>query len=130
MEHKHEVGLYIGRFQPFHKGHKSIVEAALKQCDKLIIGIGSSQEIRTKRNPFSYEEREQMILRSFFAEELYSRIIIIPIPDRTEYSDDASWGANMSLIAFGNYVVCAHPLIFPAESSVAPRGLRELISKK
>ena len=92
MGHKHKVGLYIGRFQPFHKGHKSIVEAALKQCDRLIIGIGSSQETRTKRNPFSYEEREQMILRSFFAEELYSRIIIIPIPDRTEYSDDASWG--------------------------------------
>ena len=58
MEHKHEVGLYIGRFQPFHKGHKSIVESALKQCDRLIIGIGSSQETRTKRNTFSYEERE------------------------------------------------------------------------
>ena len=92
MEYKHKVGLYIGRFQPFHKGHKSIVEAALKQCDRLVIGIGSSQEERTKRNPFSYKEREQMILRSFLAEELYSRIIIIPIPDRTEYSDDASWG--------------------------------------
>ena len=90
MEEK--IGLYIGRFQPFHKGHKSVVEAALKQCDRLVIGIGSSQEARTKRNPFSYKEREQMISRSFFAEELYSRIIIVPIPDRTEYSDDASWG--------------------------------------
>lgn len=87
-----KIGLYIGRFQPFHKGHKSVVETALKQCDKLVIAIGSSQEERTKRNPFSYKEREQMILRSFYAEELYSRIIIIPVPDRTEYSDDANWG--------------------------------------
>ena len=89
---KEKIGLYIGRFQPFHKGHKSVVETALKQCDKLVIAVGSSQEERTKRNPFSYKEREQMILRSFYADDFYKRIIIVPVPDRTEYNDDASWG--------------------------------------
>ena len=39
MEHRHEVGLYIGRFQPFHKGHLSVVREAMKQCDTLVIAV-------------------------------------------------------------------------------------------
>ena len=47
MEQKY--GLYLGRFQPFHDGHGSIVRQAWLHCDKLIIGIGSAQEKRTER---------------------------------------------------------------------------------
>lgn len=90
---KEKIGLYVGRFQPFHQGHRLVVEKALKQCDRLIIAIGSSQEKRTKKNPFSYEERKQLILRTFFADCYTSdRIIIVPVPDRLLYGDDPSWG--------------------------------------
>ena len=61
MEKKYKVGLYIGRFQPFHMGHLSIVKRALKECDTLVIAIGSSQENRTKKNPFTFEERKAFI---------------------------------------------------------------------
>ena len=37
--------LFIGRFQPFHKAHLSDVKLALKECDKIIIAIGSSQDV-------------------------------------------------------------------------------------
>ena len=43
MENKHEVGLYIGRFQPFHNGHLSVVREALKHCNNLIIVVGSAK---------------------------------------------------------------------------------------
>ena len=36
---QYRLGLVIGRFQPFHLGHKSIVDFALKICGRVIIGI-------------------------------------------------------------------------------------------
>lgn len=95
MEHKHEVGLYIGRFQPFHKGHLLVVRKALEDCNTLVIAVGSSQENRTKKNPFTYEERKLMIERSCQVGSFIlarKKIIVVPVPDRLEYSDDASWG--------------------------------------
>ena len=90
MEHKHEVGLYIGRFQPFHKGHLSVVREALEHCDRLVIAIGSAQESRTKKNPWTFEERRKFIWRSLW--NLNERVVFVRIDDRKEYSDDASWG--------------------------------------
>lgn len=85
-----KIGLYIGRFQPFHRGHLSVVREALKHCDKLVIAIGSAQEDRTKKNPFSFEERKIFIWRSLWG--LNERVVIVPVKDRIEYSDDGSWG--------------------------------------
>lgn len=85
-----KIGLYVGRFQPFHNGHKSVVEEALKHCDRLIIAVGSSQESRTKKNPFTFEERRELIWRSL--KGLNERVLIIPLPDREFYGDDCTWG--------------------------------------
>ena len=49
--------LYIGRFQPFHKGHLKILQKLAKKYDEIIIGIGSSQYSNTLENPFTSEER-------------------------------------------------------------------------
>ena len=53
--------LFIGRFQPFHKAHLVDVKKILKECDEIVIAIGSSQEKNTLENPFSYSERKRMI---------------------------------------------------------------------
>jgi len=55
------TGLLIGRFQPFHNGHLAYIKKILKECNKLIILIGSAQEKNTQINPFSAEERKKMI---------------------------------------------------------------------
>jgi cytidyltransferase-like protein len=86
---KHKYGLFLGRFQPFHDGHGSIVMDAWNDCEHLIIAIGSSQEERTKRNPLSFTERASLI----HALTWYNKdITIIGIPDRENPSDDSSWG--------------------------------------
>ena len=87
---KEKIGLYIGRFQPFHRGHLSVVRNALEKCDRLVIAIGSAQESRTKRNPFSFEERRHFIWRSLWG--LNERVVFVRVDDREEYNDDASWG--------------------------------------
>ena len=55
-------GLLIGRFQPFHLGHLDALKFALSKVEKLWIGIGSSNKPNQKQNPFSADERKQMIL--------------------------------------------------------------------
>ena len=73
-------GLLIGRFQPFHNGHLSAVKFALSSVDKLWIGIGSSNKSNEKRNPFTADERKEMILSSLDS-EILSRVAIYYVPD-------------------------------------------------
>ena len=59
------TGLFIGRFQPFHKGHLWAVREILKECDSIIIGVGSSNKQNTTTDPFTFEERKSMIEETF-----------------------------------------------------------------
>ena len=58
---QYDALVYIGRFQPFHLGHKSIIDRALELADRVIIVIGSSNSSRSTRNPFTHQDRVAMI---------------------------------------------------------------------
>ena len=73
-------GLLIGRFQPFHLGHLEALRFALSKVDKLWLGLGSSNKPSEKNNPFSAEERKEMILSSI-DESMKLKISIYFIPD-------------------------------------------------
>ncbi len=73
-------GLLIGRFQPFHLGHLEALQFALSKVDKLWVGLGSSNKPAQKNNPFSAEERKEMILSSI-DDSIKDRISIYFIPD-------------------------------------------------
>lgn len=76
------IGLFIGRFQPFHRGHLAVLQGMMKVCDKVIMGMGSSQFSRTEFNPFTADERRQMIGSA--AEENgidLERFVLIELPD-------------------------------------------------
>jgi nicotinamide-nucleotide adenylyltransferase len=76
-------GLFIGRFQPFHKGHLVTVKFALSRVDQLVIVVGSAQKSHEYRNPFTAGERIRMIKESLDADDEADvrRILIIPVPD-------------------------------------------------
>ena len=73
-------GLLIGRFQPFHLGHLDALQFALSKVDKLWVGIGSSNLPPQKDNPFSAEQRQEMILSSI-DDAMKEKISIYFIPD-------------------------------------------------
>ena len=73
-------GLLIGRFQPFHLGHLDALQFALSKVDKLWVGLGSSNLPPQKDNPFSAEQRQEMILSSI-DEVMKEKISIYFIPD-------------------------------------------------
>ncbi len=61
MSKQYDTLVLIGRFQPFHNAHLEIVKRATALCNKLVIVVGSSYQPRTYKNPFTFEERSQMI---------------------------------------------------------------------
>lgn len=71
-------GLVLGRFQPLHMGHLSLFEAVIDNNEELIICIGSSNEKRTKENPYSSAEREKMIKSVLFNYKCNYKIFKIP----------------------------------------------------
>ncbi len=73
-------GLLVGRFQPFHLGHLSAVDFALAKTDTLWLGIGSSNKTRERDNPFSADERQEMIAESLGSVRS-PRVRVFPIPD-------------------------------------------------
>lgn len=75
-------GLFVGRFQPPHKGHLKAMKDILEKVDELIIVVGSSQYSHTMDNPFTTGERVAMIKRALTEEGVdLSRCWIIPVPD-------------------------------------------------
>jgi nicotinamide-nucleotide adenylyltransferase len=73
-------GLLIGRFQPFHLGHLDAVLFGLSRTENLFICIGSSNKSNEKKNPFSAEERREMIISSI-EPSMADRLKIFDIPD-------------------------------------------------
>lgn len=88
-----DLGVFIGRFQPLHAGHEFVVREALRQTQNLIILVGSANRSRDVRNPFTYEERVQMIARVFPDDVRSGRLILEPLDDHL-YSD-AAWSAEV-----------------------------------
>ena len=53
--------IFIGRFQPLHRGHVSVILDLIDQFDEVIIAIGSMDKYRTPENPFTVGERHAMV---------------------------------------------------------------------
>lgn len=88
-----KTALFVGRFQPLHIGHLKVIKWILKQYDKIIIVIGSSQESNTEKNPFTLEERKKMVLNTLKSEGIKrNKYRIISIPD---VYDDETWVNNI-----------------------------------
>ena len=56
----YKKALVLGRFQPFHNGHLFLLNFSLKHAETIIIAIGSAN-IYNEDNPFSYDQRKEMI---------------------------------------------------------------------
>lgn len=80
-----KVAFFIGRFQPFHKGHEHALKELFKRFDRIVIGIGSIN-ISNEKNPFTFEERKKMIKDAL--KEFKGKYKIIGIPD---FFNDSKW---------------------------------------
>jgi nicotinamide-nucleotide adenylyltransferase len=74
--------LFVGRFQPFHYGHLYAINSILKECDSLVLVVGSAQMSHQQDNPFTAGERIEMIRAALNEDNIPAdRYLIIPIAD-------------------------------------------------
>jgi nicotinamide-nucleotide adenylyltransferase len=114
-------GLLIGRFQPFHLGHLEAFRFALSKVEKLWIGIGSSNRPSEKNNPFTADERKEMILSSI-DDSISNRIQIFFIPD---FDNHIKWIENIDSLVPDFEVVFTNDEL--TESLYSKRG-KKIIS--
>ena len=88
--------VYIGRFQIPHLGHEAVMEHAIKSSNEVIILIGSANSIRDSKNPFTYEERKEILTnitnRLCKQYNPQANVIILPLND---FNDDNRWTAEV-----------------------------------
>jgi bifunctional NMN adenylyltransferase/nudix hydrolase len=90
-----KIGVFIGRFQPFHLGHKAVVNQAIEDgINKLIIIVGSAYSFKTFKDPFSYTVRQKLIELSLQDID-NNKFSIHPMED---YEEDYEWVNKITTI--------------------------------
>lgn len=72
-----KTGLFIGRFQPFHEGHRACIEKILEECEQCIILVRSVPV--SENNPIAIEDVIRRILNGLG--DLQKRVTISIIYD-------------------------------------------------
>jgi bifunctional NMN adenylyltransferase/nudix hydrolase len=93
---KYDTLVFILRGQPFHNAHLEIIKYAAKLTRELVIIVGSSNQPRTFKNPFSFDDRKQMIDSAIRNMDLSINYNIESLTDNM-YNDQA-WAAEVQNI--------------------------------
>ena len=80
MSTKADLAVYIGRFQPFHLGHLHAILAGLDGAHNVLVLIGDTGGPRGLKNPWTFEERVEMI-QSSLNDEQFNRVYFDQIFD-------------------------------------------------
>lgn len=91
---KYKIGMYGGKFMPFHKGHLFCVEYAAKQCEKVYVLLfhGGDQELEIlKTRHEDWLQPENRLKRIKNACKKFNNVEVVPVditsckyPDGTE----------------------------------------------
>ena len=90
MKFNKTSSLFVGRWQPFHEGHKALIETVLKKGKPVAIAIRDTEINHS--NPFSTFERWSMIQKALAEYGDLVKIIVIPDIDEICYGRDVGYG--------------------------------------
>lgn len=85
-----DYAVAIGRFQPVHCGHVALLQACLRQARRVVVLAGSAHQPRSCKNPFTLQERAEMLRAALPAHERV-RLQVRGVGDVP--GDDAAWVA-------------------------------------
>ncbi|HEY0824954.1 MAG TPA: adenylyltransferase/cytidyltransferase family protein, partial [Ramlibacter sp.] len=78
--YKYEWAVCIGRFQLFHQAQLAQLREALQLAPRCAVLVGSARQARSPRNPFTFEERVEMI-RLALTDEERGRVHFLAVRD-------------------------------------------------
>jgi len=102
MNKEYDTLVFCGRFQPFHNGHKAVIDKALEKANEVVVVLGSSFQARSTKNPFTFDERKAMIDAVYGDQFNYAgaqgniktpRVKIVGVPDYPY--DDNAWVSSI-----------------------------------
>lgn len=101
MSKKYDTLVLIGRFQPVHNAHVQIIQRAKTLANKLIIIVGSADQPRTYKNPWTADERMEMLFKATHG--LLDANFSIALTKNTDtlYNDQA-WAVRVQTIVAQN----------------------------
>lgn len=87
-----KYSMFPGRYQPFHDGHRTLVQKVLNEGKNICIAIRDTAQ--SKKDPHTYLERWFHIFMQFRQEITDGKVLIIKIPDIEEvcYGRKVGWG--------------------------------------
>jgi nicotinamide-nucleotide adenylyltransferase len=100
-----KTALFVGRFQPLHKGHMHALEEAFRKYRRVVIVIGSINK-NDGKNPFSFGTRKKML--ELALRKYKGRFSIIGIPDQEsneKWTKLVTGKADFDVVVTGNPVV-------------------------
>ena len=74
-----KYSLFIGRWQPWHEGHKWLIDQRLKEGKKVCIAVRDVEP--TKDQPWAADEIVQNIKEQLYFEITEDKVIVITVPD-------------------------------------------------
>lgn len=89
----------LGRYQPFHEGHKKLITEAINRVGQACIAIRDTQGTDDK-NPFNFEEVEQNIRKGML--EYEGKYTIIRVPNITNIFYGRDVGYKIEQIVLDN----------------------------
>ena len=75
---KAPTALFVGRYQPFHEGHKALIVEGIKRVGQVCIAVRDTQGVDTK-NPFAFEYVRARIEHGL--REFEGRFVVVPLPN-------------------------------------------------
>ena len=91
METKKQTALFIGRFQPFHRGHLFAVKWIARRSARVVIAIGSAEKSFEEKNPLTAKERMGMIQRQIREEGMGAKCKVVAVRDVPQDSEWVSY---------------------------------------
>lgn len=77
---KAPTALFLGRYQPFHDGHKALIEEGLRRVGQVCIAVRETHGTNEK-NPFDFHSVKQRIEAALAAYR--GRVLIVRVPNIT-----------------------------------------------
>ena len=77
---KSPTALFVGRYQPFHDGHRRLIEEGIRRVGQACIAVRDKHG-SDEKNPFSYFDVKQRIEAGLSA--FPGRYIVLPLPNIT-----------------------------------------------
>ena len=92
------TALFIGRYQPFHDGHRQLIIEGLKRVGQVCVAIRDTGGTDAK-NPFSFEQVRARIEHGL--REFEGRFVVVPLPNITNVFYGRDVGYEVARIDLG-----------------------------